>query len=140
MKKLAFVLFLCFMLICGCTNILQAKAEKENADQEISISNNNEWPTFTDKDVEEAKEVAKEYYKHIKLPHDIENINYSMSNDEKDEIYKAFIGRDTSKYRNSNSIFFLVATKDEDGCKQSRFILLTRENKDSNWKVVNEGL
>jgi len=140
MKKLIFLSFLCTVMICGCTNISQAKTEKENSQQNVSISDNNEWPTFTDKEAEKAKEVAKAYYKHINLPHDIESIDYNMSNDEKDKIYKGFIGNDTSKYKNSNSIFFLVHTKDEDGCDQSRLILLTRENKDSNWKVVNEGL
>lgn len=140
MKKLVFLLFLCSVMICGCTNISEAKTEKENSQQEVYISNNNDWPTFTDKEVEDAKEVAKAYYKHINLPHDIESIDYNMSNDEKDKIYKGFIGKNTSEYKNSNSIFFLIHTKDEDSCEQSRLILLTRENKDSNWRVVNEGL
>lgn len=140
MKKLVFLLFLCSVMICGCTNISEVKTEKENIQQEAAISNNNDWPTFTDKEVEDAKKVAKLHYKHINLPHEIESIDYNLSNDEKDKIYKGFIGNDTSKYKNSNSIFFLVRTKDEDGCDQSRLILLTRENKNGKWKVVNEGL
>lgn len=140
MKKLVFLLFLCSVMISGCTNISEVKTEKENSQQEVAISNNNDWPTFTDKEVKDAKEVAKLYYKHINLPHEIESIDYNISNDEKDKIYKGFIGNDTQKYKNSNSIFFLVHAKDEDGCDQTRLILLTRENKDSNWKVINEGL
>lgn len=127
-------------MACGCTNISKVKTEKENSQQELTISNNDDWPTFTDKEIEAAKEVAKLYYKHIKLPHAIESIDYNMSNDEKDKIYKGFIGNNTSKYKNINSIFFLVHTKDEDGYDQKRLILLTRESKDSNWKVINEGL
>ena len=139
MKKLVFLLSLCSMIICGCTNISEVKTEKENSQQEESISKNNDWPTFTDKEVEEAKEVAKAYYKHMKLPHDIESIEYIINNDEKDKIYPAFLGS-TSEYKNSNTIIFLAHTKDEDSLDQSRLIVLTRENKDSNWKVVNEGL
>lgn len=127
-------------MVCGCTNISKVKTEKENSQQELTISNNDDWPTFTDKEIEEAKEVAKLHYKHIKLPRAIESIDYNMSNDEKDKIYKGFVGNDTSKYKNINSIFFLVHTKDEDGYDQKRLILLTRESKDSNWKVINEGL
>ncbi len=43
-------------------------------------------------------------------------------------------------YLNNNSIIFFIHTKDIDKCAQLRIIVLTRENKDSNWKVVNEGL
>ncbi len=43
-------------------------------------------------------------------------------------------------YKNNNSIIFFIHTKDVDKYAQLRIIVLTRENKDSNWQVVNEGL
>lgn len=139
MKRLIFLLFLCFVMVCGCINISQEKTKKADVQQEIKISQNSDWPDFTDKEIEEAKEAAKEYYKNKDLPHDIESIDWSMSNDEKDRVCKGFIG-DASKYKNHNYMIFLVRTKDNDGCNQSRLILLKRENEDSSWKVINEGL
>lgn len=47
---------------------------------------------------------------------------------------------DVKTEKENNQLFLLVHTKDEDGCDQTRLILLTRENKDTNWKVINEGL
>lgn len=136
MKKLAFLLFLWSMMICGCTNISEVKTVENS--NEVTVYND-VWPTFTSEEIHAAKNVAREYYKHKNLPHDIEEIEYNMTTDKDGNIYNRAFGS-LSEYKNSNSIIFLIQTKDIDNCNQSRLIVLTRDNKDSNWKVVNEGL
>lgn len=139
MRKLIFVLLSFSLIMYGCTNISESKIENVKNSKEVTSSNSNGWPTFTNEEIEVAKNIVREYYKHKNLPHDIEDIKYDMTTDKDGNIYNRAFGS-LSKYKNSNSIIFLVHTKDIDNCDQARLIVLTRENKDSSFKVVNEGL
>lgn len=117
--------------IYGCGNEKISAKEKN-----IDIK----WPTFTNEQIHTAKNVAKEYYKNKNLPHEIERIDYDMTTDENGNIYNSAFGS-LLKYKNNDSIIFLVYTKDIDGYDQARLIVLKRENKDSeSWKVIDEGL
>lgn len=134
MKKLLVVLVVLLsflLLIYGCENKKISVQEKK-----IEVK----WPTFTNEQIQTAKNVAKEYYKNKNLPHEIERIDYDMTTDENGNIYNSAFGS-LSKYKNNDSIIFLVHTKDIDGYDQARLIVLKRENKDSeSWKVIDEGL
>ncbi|MCS6133281.1 hypothetical protein DWV13_16990 [Clostridium botulinum] len=137
MQKLIPIL-LSFLLISGCANDCKLTEKKVENLNEVTVCND-VWPTFTDKEIEDAKIVVMDYYNNKNLPNAIEGIEYNMDTDEDGNIYNRAFGS-LSEYKNSNSIIFLIHTKDIDNCDQSRLIVLTRENKDSNWKVVNEGL
>ena len=139
MRKLFFVLLSFSLIMYGCTNISEVKTEKTEKSKEVYTSNNDSWPTFINEEIQAAKNVAKEYYKNKNLPHEIESIDYDMTIDKNGNIYNSAFGS-LSKHKNSNSIIFLVHTKDIDGYDETRLIILTRENKDSSWKVIDEGL
>lgn len=99
MKKLLVVLVVLLsflLLIYGCENKKISVQEKK-----IEVK----WPTFTNEQIQTAKNVAKEYYKNKNLPHEIERIDYDMTTDENGNIYNSAFGS-LSKYKNNDSIIF----------------------------------
>ena len=75
--------------------------------------------------------VAKKYYEYLEISDQIKSIDYDLT----DKVYGGAFGT-LDEYKNSNSIIFLVTTTDEN---IPRIIILTRNDKDSEWGVVDEG-
>ncbi|NFG27990.1 hypothetical protein FDA33_05500 [Clostridium botulinum] len=138
MRKLILMSIVFLLLVSGCANTFESiEKETENSNEITAV--NDPWPTFTDEEIQDAKIVVEEYYKNKNLPNPIDKIEYNMNTYEEGNLYNRAFGS-LSEYKNNNSIIFFIHTKDIDKCAQVRIIVLTRENKDSSWKVVNEGL
>lgn len=125
----------CILFICNCRleadidkNINQKEAQ--NLTKEYTNQYEPEYK-FTDSEIDKAMNIAKDYYKDLGISNQIKSIDYDLT----DKVYGGAFGT-LDEYKNSNSIIFLVTTTDEN---IPRIIILTRNDKDSEWGVVDEG-
>lgn len=125
----------CILFICSCKleadidkNINQKEAQ--NLTKEYTNQYEPEYK-FTDSEIDKAMNIAKDYYKDLGISNQIKSIDYDLT----DKVYGGAFGT-LDEYKNSNSIIFLATTTDEN---IHRIIILTRNDKDSEWGVADEG-
>ncbi|WP_317078696.1 hypothetical protein [Clostridium neonatale] len=86
---------------------------------------------FTDLEIDQAMSVVKKYYEDLGISNQVKSIEYDLT----DKVYGGAFGT-LDEYKNSNSIIFLATITDEN---IPRIIILTRNDKDSQWVVADEG-
>lgn len=125
----------CILFICSCR--LEADIDKkinqkeaQNLTKEYTNKYEPEYK-FTDLEIDQAMSAAQKYYEDLGISDQIKSIDYDLT----DKVYGGAFGT-LDEYKNSNSIIFLVTTTDEN---IPRIIILTRNDKDSEWGVVDEG-